>query len=158
MRTEASFSFAALLCGAALAVLLAVSPRRAVAADTIGFEGTDFKVPLENFAPPNETQIKTLLEGAKAQPGSNGKIVLTDARLTTFNTNGILETLTTAPSCVFDSVDHTLSSSGPLRMQTADKKFVLEGMGFLIQTNSVLIISNRVRTLVQGASTNSFLP
>src|SRR5437868_259919 len=141
MRPEYLSRLAALIFGVVIALAANRPAIPAHAADTLGFEGTDFKVPLENFAPPNEDRIKTLLEGAKAQPLANGKIVLIDAKLTTFNTNGVLETLTTALRCIFDSENHTISSSGPLQMQTADRKFFLEGLGFLIQTNSVLIVS-----------------
>ena len=42
------------------------------------------------------------------------------------------------------------SSPGPLRAQTGDGRFSIEGEGFLwLQTNSSLFISNRVHTVVQ---------
>src|SRR5439155_27212100 len=54
-----------------------------------------------------------------------------------------------APQCVYDSSNHIINSSGPLRAQTSDGKFLIEGEGFLWQqTNTSLTISNRVHTII----------
>jgi hypothetical protein len=109
----------------------------------------DFSVP-DYYDPPHEMQLKTLLQGAEAEPGSEGLIVITNAKLRTFGENGQLQMLVEAPHCVFDSVRRVVSSPGPLRVRSADGKLNLEGEGFLWQqTNSNLIISNRVRTIIQ---------
>src|SRR5262245_26127599 len=92
-----------------------------------GMEATDFKVQLENYPPPNEAQTRTLLEGAKARPASDGQILLTDARLKRFTTNGVLGLIAQAPECIFDTMDRSISSTGRLHVQTADGKFTLEG-------------------------------
>lgn len=114
-----------------------------------GIEAMDFKIQLEMYPPPNETQVKTLLEGAKAEPGPNGRILLSAASVKTFETNGTLQLVADAPKCVFDSTGKTVSSDGALKVHTADGKFVLEGQGFVLQqTNSDLVISNNVHTII----------
>lgn len=111
--------------------------------------GTDFKVGLENYPPPNEAQAKTMLEGAQAQVQPEGLYSLMDAKLKTFSTNGALEITGETPQCIFDSRNRTASSSRQLQLRTADGRFFLEGEGFLwSQASSSLIISNRVHTIV----------
>ena len=113
-----------------------------------GVEAMDFKIQLENYAPPFEAQPRTLLESAKVQPQQGGKILMTDAKLKTFSTNGTLELLAQSPQCIFDSNQRTASSPEPLQLETGDRRFFTEGQGFLWdQTNSTLLISNRVHTI-----------
>lgn len=115
-----------------------------------GVEAMDFKLELENYAPPYEAQPRTLLESAKVQPQPGGKILLTDAKLKTFSTNGTLELLAQSPQCSFDSTRRTASSPMPLQLHTGDGRFFTEGEGFLWdQTNSSLVISNRVHTTLR---------
>lgn len=104
----------------------------------------------DNYGPPNETQVKSLLKGEKARPLENGLVQLTQAELSTFRTNGQPELLIRAPECLYDQPKQEVSSTGPLHVQTADGRFSIEGEGFLWeQTNSVLFISNRVHTIIQ---------
>jgi lipopolysaccharide export system protein LptA len=115
-----------------------------------GVEAVDFKVQLENYAPPYEAQPRTLLESAKVQPQPGGLILMTDAQLKAFSTNGTLELLALSPHCDFDSVRRTVSSPGPLQLHTGDGRFFTEGLGFLWdQTNSTLLISNHVHTVTR---------
>ena len=54
-----------------------------------------------------------------------------------------------APQCVYDPGQRSISSSGPLHMKTVDGKFSIDGEGFLWQqTNSTLLVSNRVHTII----------
>jgi hypothetical protein len=118
-----------------------------------------FRAPLEYFPPPHELQIKSFLEGAEAEPQPDGLILIRDAKLQTFQEDGTREMTVITPSCVFDTKQQTVNSAGPLQLQTSDDKLLLEGEGFLWrQTNSDLIISNRVHTTVRGPLTNSFTP
>ena len=121
-------------------------------AQLTGMEAYDFKVQLENYPPPNEMQIKSLLEGDKAQSWSNGLIHITAAKLSYFSSNGVVEMIAESPSCVFDSApsQRTISSTNHLRIHSANERFSLEGDGFLLQTNGVLIVSNRVQTLLRN--------
>src|SRR5436190_21371318 len=111
-------------------------------------EGKNLKFP-EYFEPPHETQLKSLLEGARVQPQASGFYLITEAKLQTYREDGVPEMVVTAPQCLYDSGPHWISSAGPLRVQTAAGSFSIEGEGFLYrQTNSDLFISNRVHTIV----------
>jgi hypothetical protein len=120
----------------------------------------NFRAPLEYFDPPHELQMKSFLEGAEAEPQSGGLILIRDAKLQTFREDGTREMTVITPQCFFDSEQHTVSSAGPIQVQTADNKLLLKGdEGFLWrQGNSDLLISNRVDTIVRGSLTNSFTP
>ena len=160
MRASMSFKWAVLIASGAVAAGLGVAMSAGFAPDqeTTGPEMTDFRAQLENHSPPNEAQVKTLLEGAKAQPRS-GRYWITDARLSTFGTNGTLDMLAEAPQCIYDSATKTVSSTGPLQIQSADRRFLIEGEGFLLQqTNSNLIISSRVHTVVRGVTAGAPRP
>lgn len=119
----------------------------------------NFRAPLEYFEPPHELQIKSFLQGAEAEPVSDGLILIRDAKLQTFQEDGTCQMTVIAPNCIFDTKQQTVNSAGPLQVQTSDDKLLLEGEGFFWrQTNSDLIISNRVRTTVRGPLTNSLTP
>jgi hypothetical protein len=133
----------------------------AVAADQkpVGSTVKGFQAPLEYFDPPHELQMKSYLEGSEAEPAADGMILIRDAKLQTFTETGAHEMTVKAPQCIFDSRQHTVSSAGPLQVQTYDNKLLLQGVGFFWQeTNSDLIISNQVRTTITGPLTNSFTP
>ena len=118
-----------------------------------------FKAPLEYFEPPHELQVKTYLEGTEAEPGTNG-IIIHNAKLQTFHEDGSWEMTATAPNCLWDSRQQTVSSPGPMQVLTADEKYLFhhEGVGFVwMQTNSDLFISNNVCTTITPL-TNSPTP
>ena len=121
-------------------------------AETLGQtfgEIKDYRV-AERYEPPHETQIKSLLEGAKARRIAEGLWLLTDARVTTFRFTGEPDLLVKTPQCFFNQTSNTASSPGPLHAQMADGSFSIEGVGFQWrQTNSSLIISNQVHTVVR---------
>jgi len=123
-----------------------------LASDVFGqkvVEGTKLKFP-EYYEPPHEKQLKSLLAGAKVEPQPDGFYLVTEAKIQTFREDGSAEMLVTAPQCVVDSGQRVVSSPGLLRVQTAEGSFSIEGEGFLYrQTNSDLIISNRVHTTIQ---------
>jgi len=115
-------------------------------------EAKAFKI-AEYYDPPNETQMKSLLEFGKGVPQEGGRNLLTDARLQTFLKNGQREITVEAPQCVHDPNQHSINSPGTLHVKTGDGKFSIEGEGFLwLQTNSILFISNRVHTVVHPES------
>ncbi len=117
-----------------------------------------FKVPVY-YPPPHDSQMSTLLEGAEAEPGTEGRILITRGKIQYFNRDGKLEMLVEAPHCTWDTARQAVSSPGPLRVHSADGKLTLEGEGFLwLQTNSNLTISNRVRTVIFGAPEKAFQP
>jgi lipopolysaccharide transport protein LptA len=129
-----------------LALGLALLPRPG-SAQPITIKG-GFKS-AEYYPAPNETQMRSLLEGAGAQPQADGRLLVTDAKYQTFRTNNEVELNVEAPQCFYDQGQKAISSSGPLRMQIANGKVSIEGDGFLYQqTNSILQISNRVHTIL----------
>jgi lipopolysaccharide export system protein LptA len=121
--------------------------------ETKGFQAKGFKV-ADHYPPPHETQIKSLLQGGKAVPLVAGKTLLSDGvTLQTFSETNTLQLTVTASQCLYDSTAQTANSAGPLRVESPDGKFSIEGEGWLWrQTNSSLYISNRVHTIVQSAA------
>src|SRR6266568_229159 len=132
-----------------IAAVLALCPGL-LSAQRVG-ELKGFKVG-DPHDPPHQSQMRWLLEGATAQPQPGGRALLTDAKLQTFRETGEGQMVVETPQCFYDSGRQTVSSPGPLRVQTADGKFSIEGTGFLWQqTDASLIISNDVHTTVQAA-------
>ncbi|MFO1478419.1 MAG: hypothetical protein U1F98_17440 [Verrucomicrobiota bacterium] len=108
----------------------------------------DFAVP-ENYPPPHETQLKSLLKGKQAEPLEDGRILILSAELQTFSETGVRQMLVEAPNCVFDPAKKTVSSAGPLSVRYGDGQFRLEGEGFLYQEDG-LIVSNQVHTSIRN--------
>ena len=114
-----------------------------------GVVARNFRVSPGYHDPPNDRQIKSLLEGASAQPEPGGRYLVREVRLRTFTPLGatIMEVLT--PEARYDQNRKEVSSAQKLQMRTAEGRFAIEGEGFLWrQTNSSLVISNRVRTTI----------
>ncbi len=104
----------------------------------------------EYFAPPHPLQMKSRLSGAEARPVSGGLLVIQELKLETFNTNGLVEVIVTAPDCVYDTQAGVARSAGHLRLETGDGASHIEGDGFLWrQDSSLLTISNNVRTVIK---------
>jgi lipopolysaccharide transport protein LptA len=134
---------AAALVVAALGLVLFTWPARTQ--PVVGGRGFKFT----EYYPPQETKLKSLLEGARAQRQPDGRFLITDAKCQTFRENGEGELIVQAPQCLYDAGQRSLSSPGPLHVRTADGKFSIEGEGFLWQqTNSTLLVSNRVHTII----------
>jgi len=127
-------------------VLLALAPGN-LHAQTFGtIKG--FRV-AEAYAPPNESQFKSLLEAATAKRVADGQWLLTGALVQTFRVNGQRDLVAKTPECFYNEAQHSVNSAGPLQAQLADESFSIEGTGFLWQqTNSSLMISNDVHTVV----------
>jgi hypothetical protein len=126
----------------------------------VGNTVKNFRAPLKYFEPPHELQVQSFLEGANAQPGPDGIILIQDAKLQTYHEDGSWEMTATAPHCAWDARKQTVSSPGPMQVQTADERYLFlhQGVGFLwIQTNSDLFISNNVCTTITPL-TNSPTP
>ncbi len=101
----------------------------------------------EYHAAPHDLQMKSLLEGARAQRQPDGRIVVTQARCQTFTPAGQGELVVEAPECVYDPKQRTIRSAGALHVRTADDRLAIAGEGFTWQqTNSTLLVSNRVHT------------
>lgn len=110
---------------------------------------TDFSVVLAWHDPPFDKQMKALLEGARAQPQPGNRYLVTEAKLQTFLNTGPSQMAVQTPQCLYDSGEHSVNSPASLQVQTADGGFSIAGEGFLWQqTNSWLIISNRIHTII----------
>lgn len=112
-------------------------------------EANSFKVQLETYTPPFQTQIKTLLEGQNADPKPGGIILLTSPSLSRFGTNGLLEIQVRSPECTYNVRQRTISSTNVLQVEMSDGRFFTEGKGFLWTTNETIILSNQVRTIIR---------
>ena len=105
---------------------------------------------VEYFAQPNQTQTKSRLSGAEAQPLPGGLLVIKDLKLETFNTNGSPQAIVESPECVYDTQHNTANSAGHLKLQSGDGKIRTEGDGFLWrQDDSFLTISNHVHIMIE---------
>lgn len=110
----------------------------------------DFSLP-EYYDAPHETRMKSLLQGEEAVPEAEGKILIKKLKLETFREDGGGEFVMQADDCLYDTSRRTAESPGPLVMKTADGRFSTEGEGFLWrESDSVLIISNRVHTVIRA--------
>jgi hypothetical protein len=117
-----------------------------------------FNVPVY-YPPPFESQMSTLLSGAEAEPDAEGRVLITQGRIQYFAKSGKLDIIVEAPQCILNTVSQEVSSDGPLRIRSADGKLDLEGQGFLWQqTNSNLIVSNRVRTVISSSPNKVYRP
>ena len=135
----------------ALTAVLAISAIIAMA-EKITNTGKDFNAVLQYHNPPNETQPKSTLSGAEAEFQSGGLILIHGLKLQSFATNARVEMSIESPQCVFDTAQNTASSAGHLEARSGDGRIFIEGEGFLFQqTNSHLIISNRVHTVIRSA-------
>jgi hypothetical protein len=107
---------------------------------------------VEYFDPPNQQQMKSRISGAEAQPEAGGLLVIKQLKLETFDVDGKPEMVVEAPDCVYDTLNEVANSPGKLHVRTGDGKFHVEGEGFLWrQTNSLLTISNHVRSVIENA-------
>lgn len=93
---------------------------------------------------------KALLHGREAEY-LRTPIPIRRMTIETYLESGLTNLTATAESCYADRVNRTAYSADPLRFQLGDGRFILEGVGFhWNQTNSVLIISNRVKSVIRG--------
>ena len=121
-------------------------------------EATDFTSD-EYFEPPNQQQVKMRLTGESASPLPGGTMDITNLQIQTFTLNGATQAIVRAPQCIYAPYDGLASSSGPLRLETADGKIVITGDGFLWrQRDNSLNISNHVHTVIKMKALPSKLP
>ncbi|MCL5097004.1 MAG: hypothetical protein M1608_05650 [Candidatus Omnitrophica bacterium] len=108
----------------------------------------EFKIP-DYY--PNTQNLKTLLIGAEAKFQINQPIPIKGLLIETYASDGKTNLIIQAADCIYNTENQTASSNGHLQMRTADGRFHLEGDGFLWrQTESKLVVSNRVCTMIYG--------
>jgi hypothetical protein len=94
--------------------------------------------------------LKTLITGAEAQPNASGSVAVTEMRIQTYEEQGATNIIARAPQCQVDLGNRLVWSTGRLEVATANGQFFTEGQeGFFCRmSNTVLILSNRVRTVI----------
>ncbi len=119
---------------------------------------TDFTT-TEYYEPPHQQRVKYILSGAEALPQPGGLLIIKQFKLQTFDLEGRVERVVTAPECIYDTLGGTARSGGPLQLRNGDGTFRVEGEGFLWrQTNYFLTISNNVRTRIEAGAKTSIKP
>ena len=111
----------------------------------------------------DQGKLKSLLCGDHATIPLTGPIEVQQLKYEAFSSGTQADVRISAPQCYYDRQQRTISSPGPLHMQTAEGHFSIEGEGFLFQqTNKTLWVSNRVHTILhpellshQAATTNT---
>jgi len=110
-----------------------------------------FRVP-EYYDKENASKLKSLLTGTAAAPQPDGTLRLATVQLVTFDLNGKTNLVFTGTNCVLDARHRIVYSADALAMRTGDGRLYVSGVGFLFrQTNSHVIISNQVHTIIKGA-------
>ncbi len=105
------------------------------------------------FEPPNDQKVKVKLSGAEATPLPGGLLDVKQLKIESFGLDQKLEMIVRAPQCTYAVMGGEANSAGHIEMETGDGKFHIEGDGFLWRQNeSLLIISNRVHTVIQGGA------
>lgn len=107
----------------------------------------DFRFPL--FSQNRQTGMLT---GTGADTRPDGTVSLATARVELYDAKGHTNAniIVLATNCAVELRQSRVSSRDGLRVQTADRQLTLDGVGFSwSQTNSELVVSNRVSTLVQ---------
>jgi hypothetical protein len=103
-----------------------------------------------------QNRTNSLLSGAEAIPQPNGQILIKELRVETYHPDGRVDFIVEAPDCAYDLSRRVASSAGPLSARTADGRFAITGEGFRWQqTNSNLIISNSVHTVLRPPRSHS---
>jgi len=105
-------------------------------------------------------KLKGLLMGAEGQYLSNELFLVTQMRLEHYQPDGRTNVVAKAPQCIFDNEARLAWSTGRLEVIGVNGGLRIEGNeGFQVQmTNSSLIVSNRVRTVLHQESPNRFNP
>lgn len=125
-----------------------------------GFKGTALKFP-EYYEMPlpgkNRTfPLKGLFSGEQGRHLSNGIYFVTAMRLEHYEMDGATNLLARAPECLFNMDTRVAWSTGRLEIVGRGGALTIHGnQGFQANlTNSTLIISNRVRTVIQRSLLN----
>ncbi len=124
-----------------------------------GGHATDFRTH-QDYTGPTLNQRKTEFSGKDATPmAGSSKVLVKGADMKSFREDGTLVMAAKAIECVYDGSKKQANSSGPLQMQTGDGHFFIEGIGFLWnETDSGLVLSNHVHSILHSDSTNGTPP
>jgi lipopolysaccharide export system protein LptA len=119
-------------------------------APQISSEGFDQRL---NYDPPFQNRLKTELIATNTTyiNGSGGRALLKIVTIRQFSLAGGEPQMTAeAPECYYSFPRKEVNSAGPLQVRAENGKFFVQGVGFFLrQTNSSLIISNQVHSILQ---------
>ena len=104
--------------------------------------------------------LKGLICGEQGRHLSNSLYFVTVMQLEHYAVEGVTNLLARAPECLFNMESHMAWSTGRLEIVGMSGAMTVEGnQGFQANlTNSTLIISNRVRTVIQRGLLNESKP
>ena len=103
------------------------------------------------YEPPYAEQVELKLSGDEALP-DDARLDIKDLQVQFYSTNGTMQVVAHAPQCTYAPLDQVANSTGHLDLDSGDGRFHLEGEGYqfvFASTNSSLIISNHVHTVIQ---------
>ena len=100
-------------------------------------KGRNFKVSPEFYPAPNAQQMKSLLQGAEAEPQAGNKVLIRQAKLQTFKVTGEQELMVETPECVYDSVSRQISSGGAPQSPNRRWPLFARGSGLALATNQL---------------------
>lgn len=129
-----------------------------------GFKGSGWKYPeryeLPLLAKGQTNRLKGMLMGKEGQHLSNRIFRVTTMQLEHYELDGKTNLVARAPECLFDMEPRIAWSTGRLEIIAMGGAMRVEGnQGFQVQmTNSVLTISNRVRTVIERDQFGRFRP
>jgi len=129
-----------------------------------GFKSTAWKFPEYHETPlPGEKRtypLRGLISGEQGRHLSNSIYFVTGMRLEHYAWEGATNLLARAPECLFNTDTRIAWSTGRLEIIGMGGALSVEGkQGFQANmTNSTLIISNRVRTVIQRVLLNQSKP
>jgi hypothetical protein len=129
-----------------------------------GFKGAALKFPEYYETPlPGKNRsfpLKGLITGEQGRHLSNSLYLVTGMRMQHRELDGTTNLLARAPECLFDTDTHVAWSTGRLEIVGMGGALTIQGnQGFQVQmTNSTLIISNHVRTVIQRGLLNAPKP
>jgi hypothetical protein len=111
--------------------------------------GTNFKLPVYYPSSNGVQKIKTVVSGEKWRFATNGIVHLIKPGITNYQPDGSIEWIATSPECTVEINTKVARGHTNIFFKTADDRFFQTGVGFLWQqSNSVLIVSNQVRTWI----------
>ena len=129
-----------------------------------GFKSTAWKFP-EYYEMPlvgksRSFPLKGLISGEQGRHLSNSVYLVTGMRLEHYEFQGVTNLQARAPECLFDTETRMAWSTGRLEIVGMGGALTIRGnQGFQASlTNSILIISNRVRTVIERGLLNESKP
>lgn len=103
--------------------------------------------------------LASVIRGTEGNLRAGGVVQLATAEVQSFDSAGRTNLFVFATNCVFNLNTKVARSAEPLRVQSGDGRLVLLGRGFTWwQTNSLILVSNDVRTTVQRVTTSTNPP